>query len=217
MADAPDGAAHWERRVQVRLARGEAAALGELYDRHARLVHAIAARLIGEEKAATSVMTEVFTRLWQHPEAFDPRRQRLRTWLAMETCERAAERVKADDAAATAPPQRLSAPEQASGRRAAYGRPEETAADEALGALGSRVRAALHLVRHGDRDYRQAAGELGMTEEEILRCLLQGLQSVADATGTGPEGGHGARTAEAAEPAESTEEAEDVEDVEVRE
>ncbi|MFC9955600.1 RNA polymerase subunit sigma-70, partial [Streptomyces prasinus] len=39
---------HWDRTMQQRLARGEAAALGELYDRFASLVHGLAPPRLGD-------------------------------------------------------------------------------------------------------------------------------------------------------------------------
>ncbi|CAM5558024.1 hypothetical protein GCM10010345_23250 [Streptomyces canarius] len=39
----------WDRKMQQRLARGEAAALGELYDRFASLVHSLAHRVLSDE------------------------------------------------------------------------------------------------------------------------------------------------------------------------
>ncbi len=46
--------------MQQRLARGEAAALGELYDRFASLVHSLARRVLGDETAADRITREVF-------------------------------------------------------------------------------------------------------------------------------------------------------------
>ncbi len=58
----------WDRKMQQRLARGEAAALGEMYDRFASLVHNLAHRVLDDERAADSVTREVFARVWEHPE-----------------------------------------------------------------------------------------------------------------------------------------------------
>ncbi|MET9255384.1 sigma factor [Streptomyces sp. NPDC003717] len=177
MTDAADEAAQWERRIHIRIGRGEAAALGELYDRHADLVHAVAARLLGEEKAAQRTVTSVFTRLWQHPEGYDPARYRLRTWLTMAVCEDVARRTVAGTGRPTAPAE----------------------VDETLGAMSSPTRAALRLVHTGHtsesppagdagaKDYRRAATELGTTPEELLGRLRRILRSVADAADTARE------------------------------
>ncbi|GGS64461.1 hypothetical protein GCM10010270_39590 [Streptomyces violaceus] len=44
----------WDRKMQQRLARGEAAALGELYDRFASLVHGLAHRVLATSAPPTA-------------------------------------------------------------------------------------------------------------------------------------------------------------------
>ncbi|MEU0133319.1 sigma factor [Streptomyces sp. NPDC006296] len=167
MTVASDEVVQWERRTHIRIVRGEAAALGELYDRHAALVHAVAARLVGEEKAVQEVVTAVFVSLWQHPEAYDPARYRLKTWLAMTTCDCVAGRAGRGGAKPSAPVE----------------------VDDSLATMSSRTRATLHLAHAENKDYRQAATELGITHEEVLCQLRQTLRSVADAAdGAGRDG-----------------------------
>ncbi|MFD9866255.1 RNA polymerase sigma factor [Streptomyces niveus] len=168
MANTPEDSARWERQIQIRLTRGEAAALGELYDRHARLVHGLAARLTGEEKATRELVARVFAELWLRPGAFDQARYRLATWLAIRTCELAAEHV---------PRARMN------GHRDLDLIEEDTRADEAITELSPRVRRALHLTHTAELDYRQTAAALGVSEEEILNRLRLGLQTIAARTG----------------------------------
>ena len=73
---------HGDPGMRERLLRGEAAALGELYDRFAPLVHGLAHRVLGDEQAADLVTREVFAHVWEHPDAYDPRRGPLRAWVA---------------------------------------------------------------------------------------------------------------------------------------
>ncbi len=69
--------------MQQRLARGEAAALGELCDRFASLVHNTAHRVLEDQDAADQVTREVFGYVWENPDAFDPRQEgSLRSWIA---------------------------------------------------------------------------------------------------------------------------------------
>lgn len=70
---AKDAPPRWDRRMQQRLARGEAAALGELYDRFAALVHSQAHRMLDDEDAADQVTREVFGYIWENPGAYDPK------------------------------------------------------------------------------------------------------------------------------------------------
>jgi RNA polymerase sigma-70 factor (ECF subfamily) len=63
------------------LAAGEVEALGALYDRHARIVFALLARITGDHDAAEEILQEVFLRAWQHAHAFDDSRGTVRSWL----------------------------------------------------------------------------------------------------------------------------------------
>ena len=101
---AKDAPPRWDRRMQQRLARGEAAALGELYDRFASLVHSLAHRVLGDEDAADRITREVFAHVWENPDAYDPKQGPLRSWVAALTHRRAVQRLRqtgtADRAAA---------------------------------------------------------------------------------------------------------------------
>lgn len=92
----------WDRKMQQRLARGEAAALGELYDRFASLVHGLAHRVLADEQAADRITREVFAHVWQHPDAYDPKQGPLRSWVATLTHRLAVQRLRQTETAALA-------------------------------------------------------------------------------------------------------------------
>ncbi len=69
-----DAPPRWDRKMQQRLARGEAAALGELYDRFASLVHGLAHRVLGDERAADNITREVFATSGRAPSRTTPSR-----------------------------------------------------------------------------------------------------------------------------------------------
>jgi RNA polymerase sigma-70 factor (ECF subfamily) len=64
-----------------RVARGEAAALERIYDRHSRGVYSLAVRLLADPAAAEEVVQETFLKLWRQPHAYQPSRGRLLPWL----------------------------------------------------------------------------------------------------------------------------------------
>lgn len=66
----------------ARLRVGDEQALAAVFDQYSSLVHRIAVRLVGSADAA-DVVQEVFVSLWDHPDAFDPDRGTLRTFLAV--------------------------------------------------------------------------------------------------------------------------------------
>ncbi|GAA2247596.1 sigma-70 family RNA polymerase sigma factor [Streptomyces atrovirens] len=174
----------WDRRMQQRLARGEAAALGELYDRFASLVHGLAHRVVGDEHA-DAVTRDVFAHVWEHPDSYDPAREPLRTWLAELTSLLAVRRLRTTETAALA--------------RGGPGTTEDlertvrhasvaARADYIVQSMPAPLRAALELAYFQRRDYRQTAADLGVTDDEARRRLRLGLQLLATAHDTGAPG-----------------------------
>jgi RNA polymerase sigma-70 factor (ECF subfamily) len=64
----------------ARVARGDVAAFGAVYDRYAPRVHAWASHALGPA-AADDAVQEVFTRVWRKAHQFEPARGRYATWL----------------------------------------------------------------------------------------------------------------------------------------
>ncbi|MEU8977722.1 sigma-70 family RNA polymerase sigma factor [Streptomyces sp. NPDC048309] len=181
-----DAPPRWDRKMQQRLARGEAAALGELYDRFASLVHGLAHRVLGDERAADGITREVFAHVWENPEAYDPKQGPLRSWVATLTHRLAVQRLRATETAALA-------------RRGGPGTTDElerkvrsasvaARADYIVTSMPAPLRAALELAYFQRRDYRQAATDLGVTEDEARRRLRLGLQLLSTAHDAGPAG-----------------------------
>ncbi|NYV78343.1 sigma-70 family RNA polymerase sigma factor, partial [Streptomyces sp. UH6] len=176
MAVATDGPVRADRKTQQRLERGEAAALGELYDRYASLVHGLANRVLEDERAADAVTREVFGHVWENPSGYDHRKGPLRTWLAELTRTIAVRRLHA---AGTAELRRRGAdpedPEALEAVEELEARVREAAvaarADYIVTSMPAPLRAALDLAHHHRRDYRRVAADLGVTEEEARRRI----------------------------------------------
>lgn len=170
--------------MQQRLARGEAAALGELYDRYASLVHNLAHRVLDDDAAADRITREVFGYVWENPDAYDPKQGNLRAWVAHLTRRQAVQRLRQVEAAALAESGRGSAEElEQKVQRASVA----ARADYIVTSMPAPLRAALDLAYRQRRDYRQTAADLGVTEEEARRRLRLGLQLLSTAIG-GPSG-----------------------------
>jgi len=180
-----DAPPRWDRKMQQRLARGEAAALGELYDRFASLVHGLAHRVLGDERAADGVTREVFVHVWEHPEAYDPQQGPLRSWVAGLTHRLAVQRLRATETAALTEGTEGSTEElERKVRRASVA----ARADYIVQSMPTPLRAALELAYFQRRDYRQAAADLSITEDEARRRLRLGLQLLSTAHDTGAPG-----------------------------
>ncbi|MBC9716411.1 sigma-70 family RNA polymerase sigma factor [Streptomyces sp. TRM66268-LWL] len=183
---AKDAPPRWDRRMQQRLARGEAAALGELYDRFASLVHSLAHRVLDDEEAADRVTREVFAHVWENPESYEPKQGSMRSWIAALAHRQAVQRLRKEGAAALAEGGEGSAEELERKVREASA---AARADYIVTSMPAPLRAALELAYFQRRDYRQTAADLGVTEDEARRRLRLGLQLLSSANDQKRNGG----------------------------
>src|ERR1700743_2247092 len=65
------------------MARGGGTALASLYERHSSLVLGRALRIVREKREAEDLLHDVFLEAWRSAKDFDPKRGRVRTWLAI--------------------------------------------------------------------------------------------------------------------------------------
>ncbi|MFE9097154.1 sigma factor [Streptomyces sp. NPDC007264] len=172
-----DAPPRWDRRMQQRLARGEAAALGECYDRFASLVHGLAHRVLGDEDAADGITREVFAHLWENPGSYDPKQGPLRSWVATLTQELAVRQLRATGTAALA--RGGTTPEDL--ERTVRHATVAARADYIVDWMPVPLRAALERAYFQRRDYRRTAADLGITEDEARRRLRLGLQLLSTA------------------------------------
>ena len=75
-------------------ARGDRAALGELYDRHAPLLLALGRRILGNEAEAEDLVHDVLLEAWRRAETYQPTRGTVRAWLVVRARSRALDRLK---------------------------------------------------------------------------------------------------------------------------
>ncbi|WP_433341447.1 sigma-70 family RNA polymerase sigma factor [Streptomyces sp. CA-253872] len=173
-----------DARLRQRLERGEAAALGELYDRFAPLVHGLARRVLGDDQAAAQVTHDVFARVWEAPERYEPAREPLRSHLAALARVEAVRRLRQSESEALLGAEagtreglaRAEAAETRIHRAAAAAR-----ADYIARAMPRPLREAIDQAYAHRRNYRQTAADLGITEEEARRRLRLGLQLLSTA------------------------------------
>jgi RNA polymerase sigma-70 factor, ECF subfamily len=84
-----------DARRADRIRGGDAAALGELYDRHAAAALAVAMRVVGGRAEAEDVVHDAFVAVWRKIDRFDAQRGSLRAWLLTVVRNRAIDRVRA--------------------------------------------------------------------------------------------------------------------------
>ena len=162
----------------VALARYHHEALAEVYRRHAGSVFGLAKRLLNDQAKAEEVVQEVFVRLWNQPDRFDPREA-----ACAASCW---PRRTAGRSTCCGPTRRDGVVEERDARRAADGGYDvdrevwDMALAEqvrsAMNALHADERAAVELAYFGGRTYREVADELGEAEGTVKSRIRSGLR-----------------------------------------
>ena len=88
------GEATDDMRLVSRIRAGDEQAMSELYDRYAKVVYAVALRVLQDTGGAEDVLQDVFLQLWRNPDAFDASRGSLAAWLAVISRHRAIDRLR---------------------------------------------------------------------------------------------------------------------------
>ena len=91
------------------IARGEHAALGALYDRHAGLLLGVLTRILSDSEEAEDVLHEVFLEVWEHARDYDEARGSVRAWLVMRARSRGLDRLRTLGRARSVPHELLGA------------------------------------------------------------------------------------------------------------
>ena len=162
----------------VAIGRWRQDALAEAYRRHAGAVFGLASRVLGDRTLGEEVVQEVFLRLWDNPERFDPERGSLRSYLLAQCHGRAVDLIRSESS-------RRAREEREERKRAEAGYDLEhevwdiVVADhvrEALELLPEGERRAIELAYFGGRTYREVASELGEPEGTVKTRIRSGLK-----------------------------------------
>jgi RNA polymerase sigma factor (sigma-70 family) len=179
------GPATRDVQLHERLVAGDEAALAEAYNEFSTLVHTLAARITSDHDAAQDVTQEVFVHLWERPDAYDPQRGALRTWLcllarrrALDLSRRRQARARYQSTAATA--ELATHRGHADVDEALTWETEAKAVREAVRALPDAQREAVLLAYFEGHTYREVARELRIPEGTAKSRLRVALANVAD-------------------------------------
>jgi RNA polymerase sigma-70 factor (ECF subfamily) len=162
----------------VAIGRWRQDALAEAYRRHAGAVFGLAHRVVNDRTLAEEVVQEVFLRLWDQPDRFDPERGALRSYLLAQCHGRAVDLVRAEQS-------RRNREEKEHRQRAEAGYDLEHEVWDL--AVGEQVRDALHglpveerrpieLAYFGGHTYREVADLLDQPEGTVKSRIRSGLR-----------------------------------------
>ncbi len=172
LQDASDAA------LVVAIGRYRQEALAEAYRRHAGAVFALARRLLVDRALAEEVVQEVFLRLWNAPERFDPERGSLRAYLLAQTHGRSVDLLRSETS-------RRRREEREARESPGFGDDIErevidlTVSEkvkEVVAGLPSDERKAIELAYFGGHTYRQVAVMLEAPEGTVKSRIRSGLR-----------------------------------------
>ena len=171
-----------DAQLVVAIGRWRQDALAEAYRRHAGAVFALASRVLASRNLAEEVVQEVFLRLWDNAERFDPERGSLRSWLLAQTHGRAVDLLRSETA-------RKGREEREHRGRAEAGYDLEhevwdlAVADQvrdALSALPTEERRAIELAYFRGLTYREVATALDQPEGTVKSRIRAGLKRLRE-------------------------------------
>jgi RNA polymerase sigma-70 factor (ECF subfamily) len=162
----------------VAIGRWHDDALAEVYRRHGGAVFGLARRVLGDPGRAEEIVQEVFVRLWNEPERFDPERGSLRSFLLAQTHGRAVDLLRSDTARRSREERDVRATAEA-GYDLEHEVWDLAVADrvrEAVVTLPDDERRAIELAYFGGRTYREVAIALGAPEGTVKSRIRAGLK-----------------------------------------
>jgi RNA polymerase sigma-70 factor (ECF subfamily) len=92
--DAASDDAELDAGLVAAMASGDRGALASLYDRHSGVLLGLAMRIVRDRREAEDLLHDVFLEAWRSAKDFDPKRGRVRTWLAIRMRSRALDHQK---------------------------------------------------------------------------------------------------------------------------
>jgi RNA polymerase sigma-70 factor, ECF subfamily len=167
-----------DAQLVTSIARYSEVALAEAYRRHGGAVFGLAKRVLNNPTDAEDVTQEVFLRLWNQPDRFDPARGSLRSFLLAQAHGRAVDSVRASSSR-----RQREARDAFRTAEAGYDMQREVwdlaVADQvstAMGELPEEERRAIELAYFNGHTYREVAELLDQPEGTVKSRIRNGMR-----------------------------------------
>ncbi|HEY6425602.1 MAG TPA: sigma-70 family RNA polymerase sigma factor [Acidimicrobiales bacterium] len=172
-----------DAQLVTSIARYSEVALAEVYRRHGGAVYGLARRVLSEATEAEDVTQEVFLRLWNEPDRYDPARGSLRSFLLAQSHARAVDAVRS-----TSSRRQRESRDALRTARAAYDLQHEiwdlALADQvasAMDTLPEEERRAIELAYFDGHTYREVARLLQQPEGTVKSRIRNGMRRMRSA------------------------------------
>ena len=165
------------------VARGDEAALGELYDRVGRVAYGIAFRVLRDDRLAEDAVQEAFLAAWRSAATFRADRAKASTWIVTLVHRRAVDLVRREERRRTEPLDldRRDAPDPAgSAEDEAWLGLERERVQRLLKQLPDAQRETLELAYYGGYSQSELAERLGVPLGTIKSRMFAGLSRLRE-------------------------------------
>jgi len=162
----------------IAIGRWRQDALAEAYRRNAGAAFALARRLLADRTLAEEVLQEVFLRLWNQPDRFDPERGSLRSYLLAQTHGRSVDLLRSETSRRRREERevREMAEHGADIERQVIDSSVATQVKDVVAGLPNDERKAIELAYFGGHTYRQVAVLLDQPEGTVKSRIRSGLR-----------------------------------------
>jgi RNA polymerase sigma-70 factor (ECF subfamily) len=167
-----------DAQLVTSIARYSEVALAEVYRRHGGAVYGLARRVLNNAAEAEDVTQEVFLRLWNQPDRFDPARGSLRSFLLAQSHARAVDSVRSLSARRRRESKdaRFTAAAEYDMQHEVWDLALADQVSKALAGLPEEERRAIEMAYFEGRTYVEVAQLLGQPEGTVKSRIRNGMR-----------------------------------------
>jgi RNA polymerase sigma-70 factor (ECF subfamily) len=166
------------------IAQRKSAALSELYDRYARIMYAVAFKMLGSVEESEEVVLDVFNQVWNTAASYAANRGRVDGWLFMMTRSRTLDRLRAKQRQAKVTTASVEAVQTQTNRGTPL--PEENLMVQerrervlaALAKIPEEQRLVLEMAYYGGQSQSEIAAQTGLSLGTVKTRIRLGLNKL---------------------------------------